>query len=493
MYLLAAAYGAYFLAWSVLGLRATPRDFAHLFAWSPAPFYLIGRALSAAANAAAVGLVWAAAGRVCGPRAGLWAAALLAASPGALDLAWAVKPDSLMLALSAGAWLAAVRALESRRRPPLLLCATLTGLAVSTQYTAAPLAAVPALVVLLSARGRGAMAAARELALAAVASAAAFAAGSPFALLARDTLMRDLGDHATVNFHSFPVGFGALSQLGRFGGAAWPLAAALAAIGTLSVARRDRRLALLLALPPLLHALTLTTASTGMLERYFFASVPALAVLAAAGVETAANAARLPLGSPWARAGVLAALMLPGAWRSGLEVRQRLLPDTRLAASSWIEENIPAGTVLILGEEPDNPPLKPSREFLERLLAAASKISHPKARLYELMLESHPGGGYGLYRMSREALSIDTGPEHRRFSEAARLSIPVSGGVNALRAAGVKVVVLSTAGLGRITPDFKAFMEQVYAQGKPLAEFRPEEGRLKGPLIRVFMLISRGE
>src|SRR5262245_9379340 len=49
MYVLFGAYGAFFLLWSAFGLRHSAADFATLFAWEPAPFYLIARSLTAVA------------------------------------------------------------------------------------------------------------------------------------------------------------------------------------------------------------------------------------------------------------------------------------------------------------------------------------------------------------------------------------------------------------------------------------------------------------
>ncbi|MBI5595551.1 MAG: hypothetical protein HY928_05610 [Elusimicrobia bacterium] len=490
MYVLFGAYGLFFLGWSGLGLRAGVRAFGHLFAWKPAAFYLIGRLLAGAASVAAAFGVLKASRTVSGARAGLWAFAVMAASYPATELAWSCKPDSLMLALSAFAWERAVSDQAGGGPAALRAAALLTGLAVSTQYTAAPLAAAPVLAALLFAPAGGKL---RALAETALLGAAGFALGSPYALVERAALLRDLGDHVTVNFYSDPIGLRALGQLGWFSGFA-PLSALLVGAGAVSLWRRAPRLALLLCLPPALHLLSLMRASTGMLERYFFASVPAAAMLAAEGVEALARALKAPLASPASRAAVLALLLLPGAGKAAALWRDFMRPDTRLAAARWVEANIPAGTALVIGDETDNPPLKPSRENLERLLAKARSFGHPKARLFELMLEAHPGGGYDIFRMSREALSIDTGPEHRRLSEEARETIPVSGGLAALRAKGVTVAVFSTYGIGRVTPDYKRFVEEVVGAGHVLAEFEPAGG-LKGPRVRVVSIApapSRG-
>ena len=96
MYTLFLEYGAYFVFWSRCGLARSVSDFGALFVWHPGSFYLLARLLSAAFSLGGVVLCWRTAARLFGGRSGLWAAALLAASPTLVVSAHAAKPDSMM-------------------------------------------------------------------------------------------------------------------------------------------------------------------------------------------------------------------------------------------------------------------------------------------------------------------------------------------------------------------------------------------------------------
>ena len=489
MYVLFAAYGVFFLAWSGLGLRRSVEDFGRLFVWEPHRFFLIGRVLSALASLAALERVYAAGRAVGEARVGLWAAGLLAVSYKVVESAHAAKPDSLMLFWSAAAWAASLAYAAWGEKRSLLAAAGFAGLAVSTQYTAAPVAAAPLTAFLLR-RFAGPGSERPSWGLGAAAAAlipAAFLAASPYVLLDFPAFRRDLGDHAVHEFAAAPAGLKVLENAAGFAGPLW-LCAPLLAAGAIELLRRDRRTAALLGLPVLAHIAVLMPSDKGSVFRYLFASLPALALLAGVGVEALARLARVPLERPGARAALLAALMLPGGLvtaRWALDLRR---PDTRNVAAAWFSANVPEGTRVLIGPETDNPPLKPSKAQAERLLARTRAEGHPRERYYRMMADSHPGGGYDVVTMSREAGEMDTAPWHRRFSESGREALDVREGLAAARAAGVQVAVLSSMGLGHGVPSVERFLRETEERGTLLAEFVPEPGRLNGPRLRIYRL-----
>ncbi|MDE2291361.1 MAG: glycosyltransferase family 39 protein [Elusimicrobia bacterium] len=493
MYVLFAAFGVYFLLWSGLGLRRTVRDFGHLFVWHRGRFYLIGRALSAAASLAALERVYAAGRRVGPARAGLWAAALLAASPKLVEMAHAAKPDSLMLFWAAACWACALDYLAEGRPRSLLASAGLAGLAASTQYTALPVAGAPLLAWLL--RKTSPDAAGRpSWGLGAAAAAlvpAAFLAGSPYVLLDFPAFRRSMADHAVLELQRAPAGLKVLANAASIGGPIW-LCAPLLVLGYAALLRRETRVGLLLLLPPAAHVLVMMPSDMGVVFRYLAASLPALALAAGRGVEEAAGLLRLPLGRPAVQAALLAALFLPGGLASARWSVALRRPDTRLEAAAWIDAHIPPGTRILTGAEVDGPPLRMSKEEAERLYARTKAIGHPRARYYQLMAESHPGGGYDVMQWSRPAGEMDTAPWHRRWSEAGWEMVDVSAGLAAARAAGAQVAVLSSSGLGLGTPSIEKFLTETAAQGRLLAEFRPEAGRVNGPTLRIYRIDGGG-
>lgn len=489
MYALFAAYGAFFLAWSGLGLRRSVEDFGRLFVWEPHRFFLIGRVLSALASLAALERVYAAGKALGERRVGLWAAGLLAVSYRVVESAHAAKPDSLMLLWSAACWAAALAYAEWGEKRSLFAAAGFAGLAVSTQYTAAPVALAP-LAAFLARRlgGRGTERPSWAVgAAAALLVPAAFFAASPYILLDNAAFRRDLGDHAALQLAAAPAGLKVLANAASFGGPLW-LCAPLLAAGLLDLLRRDRVLAAVLALPVMAHVAVLMPSDKGAVFRYLGASLPALALLAGLGVEALARAARAPLEAPWARAALLAALMLPGGLPTARWALSLNRPDTRNLAADWFTANVPEGTKVLIGAETDNPPLRLSKAQAERLLARTSEQGHARARYYRLMAGSHPGGGYEVLTMARDPGEMDTAPWHRRWSESGRDALDVTGGLAAAKAAGVQVAVLSSMGLGLGVPSVERFLEETERRGTLLAEFTPEPGRVNGPRLRIYRL-----
>lgn len=489
MYVLFAAYGAFFLAWSGFGLRRSVEDFGRLFVWEPHRFFLIGRVLSALASLAMLERVYSAGKALGERRVGLWAAGLLAVSLRVVDSGHAAKPDSLMFFWSAAAWAAALAYLAWGEKRSLLASAAFAGLAASTQYTAAPVAAAP-LAAFLARRlgGRGAERPSWLLGAAAAALIpAAFFAASPYILLDHAAFRRDMGDHATLEFAAAPAGLKVLANAASFGGPLW-LCAPLLAAGAFELLRRDRRLAVVLGLPVLAHVAVLMPSDKGAVFRYLGASLPALALVAGVGVEALARLARVPLERPWLQAVLLVGLMLPGGVPTARWALSLRLPDTRNLAADWFTANVPSGTSVLIGAETDNPPLRLSKAQAERLLARTQAQGNPRARYYRMMAESHPGGGYEVFAMARDPGEMDTAPWHRRFSEGGRDTLDVREGLSAARAAGVEVAVLSSMGLGLGVPSVSRFLEETEARGTLLAEFAPEPGRVNGPRLRIYRL-----
>jgi len=486
LYLLFGAYGVHFLLWSRLGLAHTVREFGHKFIWDHSSFYFIARSLSAAASLAALLVVDQAARAVGERRVGLWAASLLAGSVWMVEAAHAAKADSLMFLLSAVAWLFALRYLRSGRPGELLACSAAAGLAASTQYTGAPAALLVPLAWALRPRA-GKPPAWGLLACSLALLPAAFFLATPYALIDRAAFFRDLLDLGRINTAGEPYRARALVAAAGFAGSVW-VGGPLFVAGAAALLRKDRPLAALLLSVPLMNVVPMWLSDKGGNMRYLFASMPAMALVAGYGVESLAGLLRVPMASGLARAGILALLLAPGVFESALWTRALLLPDTRHDASRWIEANIPPGTKVLAGDESNSPPMRLSKSSGEALLASTKAAGHPRWRYYELLAESHPGGGFDIVRLVRDPVEISTGFWHRRWSESGRAVLDVSEGLSAARRNGVQVVVLASETFGFATPGIARFVEETMAQGRLLADFSPVPGRVKGPHIRVYLV-----
>jgi hypothetical protein len=244
-------------------------------------------------------------------------------------------------------------------------------------------------------------------------------------------------------------------------------------------------------LPPTLFLSLLALSPEGAWQRYQLAVFPAYAAAAAFGAEWILSG--IPFSRPLFQAGeVMTAglLLLPGGWQSLRYDRELLLPDTRTLAESWIESHLPEGTRILTDQEHSSPRIRMSRRQVAQLLELTRAQGHPRRKFYELMLQSHPGGGYEVYRILRSGADLRSGAWHAAWSAAGKATLDVREGLAAARKAGVEVVVLTSGGVDAAkSPEFKPFLEQTRSTGKLLAEFPPQPGVRAGPVIEVYRIM----
>jgi 4-amino-4-deoxy-L-arabinose transferase-like glycosyltransferase len=467
MYLLSVLYGLWFLAARLTGFVKSTTDFAAIFIWNPTGFYVIGRLVS---TLAAVGAAWLGyrAGEEAGePTAGLWSAALLAVSPALNDASHAAKPESLLLLFAAAAQLFALRWLRNGRRKWAVATGAMIGLACASQYTAAPLLFLPLAVALMR----------RSSASSAIASyAAAGVAGflaSPFVLIDFPRFWADVHDLGT-QLHSAGMGsyYGTvllhIAFFAGWGGAlglAWGL-----------FRRADLRLFALATIVP--YALVLGHTALGW-ERHLFGAYPAIALMAGLGFADLGRKAK------WAPA-ALSLCLVPGLVASAQLDARLLRPDTRNVATRWIEDHIPPGTTLLLDAPEVGPQLRMSRGQAEELFKKAEAAGHPRARFYKLMVETHPGGGYRLLHIRRDAADLGTQPAHLAWSQKAQDLVDVSSGAAGAKEADVDYIVTSSFGVKPETPGFSRWFADL-AKLETMKTFRPGEGET-GPELTLLHL-----
>lgn len=479
---LAVAYGLWFLLWSLFGLRQGLTDFVALYAFEPTSFYLIARTLSWAASVGVLLLV-ARAETDRDPKRWPFGALALAFSPVLIEIAPTAKPDSLMLLLVAWGWLCALRYQAGAKAGWLYGAAVASGLAVSTQYTAAPAILVVPLAALLR---RGGRASSRELAAALALVPAAFLLGTPYALLDLPRFLADWRDHLDLA-RLRPLDAAAMAKavalnLWNFGGEGAPFGAA-ALLGLAVLVRRDPARAGLLFVPILAYYVLLSRSTDGGWLRYLFGVFPALALLASEGLAVLG-------GKPaWRRAVVAAAFAAPALFLSVRWARAVRLPDTRAQAEAWVKANVPPGDTLLLDMSHASPRVLMSLEQVRDLAERTGRAGSPRARLYRAMAERHPGGGWRVLRVQRTARDLFTLPAHSARSQADADFLDVRPGLDPARAARVDWVVTSSFGADpRKARELATFFSELSEQAALVHEFPVEPGVTAGPWLRVFRL-----
>ncbi|MCX5797437.1 MAG: glycosyltransferase family 39 protein [Elusimicrobia bacterium] len=485
-YLLAGAYGVYFLCWSVLGLRHSVADFVGFYGWHPGGFYLIGRLLSAFFSLAALAWLWRAEEPQRREGRAPWAALLLAFAPVVNEAAHSCKPDMLMFFFACAAWRFALRLFLSGERRDCWLCGALLGLAASSQFTA-----VPAALLLPLAWGLGARRLpARWLGEGLACAAAAFFAASPFILIDWRNFwfwasMRSPAALAAMGEWSrAAVARQVVSNLAAFSGT-WSAASAAALLGLAVLLRAQPRRAALLGLPVLAYLLVLSGNPDGGWPRYLLAVLPGWAFLASEGLAACTRGR-----AAWT--GLLAAALAvgPGIIQCARQDRDMRLPDTRQLARSWVLQHVPEGATLILDEPNASPDLAMARQELEELAQRAQASGSPRARLFRGMARAHPGGGYRIYRIQRSARDLGTfHPKQVELSQADAPMVDLRPGLSAARAVKAGWVVTSSFGaVPERSPELAAFFTELFSRARLEASFDPVPGELAGPSFRIYRL-----
>ena len=482
-YLLFLCYGLYFALWSGLGLRRGVADFIGLYAWRPAGFYLIGRALCAACGLLGLAVL-VRAQRERRPSGVPWAALTLAFAPAVVENAHAAKPDGLMMLCACCAWLFILRLYRDGGRRQHWAAGLAMGLAMSSQYTAVfvPLAALAAHLLSPARPPR------RWLWEGALATALGFCAGSPYILLDFGRFwasMKDLADlTALAPWSRLSVTRSVLANVWGFAGP-WSLAGPALLLGAVLLWRRERRLAVVFLAPVAAYILGLGNNPEGAWPRYLMGAFPGLALLAAEGLSWLEAQAAGPVVTGL----LVAAVIGPGLYRSALYDRSLALPDTRQEATAWLSARAPAGATLLLDEPHASPDLRMTRQEVEELWRKTSRAGSPRARLYRGMADTHPGGGWRILRIGRSARDLHSSPRHVQLSQADAPTLDVSAGLAPALSAGVSFVVLSSFGANpEHSPELAAFFADLDRRGTLLREFDPAPGRVEGPVLKVYRI-----
>jgi 4-amino-4-deoxy-L-arabinose transferase-like glycosyltransferase len=136
LYVLFAADGAFYAGGRLLGIFASPEQFAAFYFSHPLVFHLIARGLILACGMASLVVIFRIGCAGWGPGVGLAAAGILAVSPVWVDFSRLAKQDMMMVLLLLVAAYGVLRSLDTEGRGWLWAAGVAVGLAASTKYTA---------------------------------------------------------------------------------------------------------------------------------------------------------------------------------------------------------------------------------------------------------------------------------------------------------------------------------------------------------------------
>ncbi|MFH1502397.1 MAG: glycosyltransferase family 39 protein [Candidatus Eisenbacteria bacterium] len=399
MYVMFGVYGGYYLLGRLVGTFGAPVDLLRGYLTDLSPFWLMGRWVSALAGVATVWVTYRIGRRAFDAFVGLVAALFMAVVYLHVRDSHYATPDVVTTFLAALSLLAAVRALDSGRVGDLVLSGFLAGLAASTKYPGVLAAAGTLAAYIHLATSRKVPVS--SLFAAAGACAAGFVVGTPYSVLSYQEFARDVTTQLTMvsttgvehAATSFAAGLREVfaGSVGR--GVGYPILA-LAVLGVFLRRGRvaesaGRRISVVAAYAAAVFAVMI--AITVKRSTYLTPALPAMALLAAAGVEGLGGLLARPLKAPrHVLAVTLAVLVALVAVIPSVRFGTALAAeDTRTQAARWIEANVPPGAVVAV--EDYGPVLNLSVEQLSALVdldsTAVGAWEAPQRRLNELRLE----------------------------------------------------------------------------------------------------------
>ncbi len=434
----------------------------------PTGIYTAGRTLGVAAGVGTVLLLYRFGARLLDRRTALAAALFLAIAPLHVRDSHYVKHDVPATLAIVAAYLAISRIWPaSRSSAPAsrdsIIAGAACGVAFSTHYYCVFLAIPLAFAIVQQWRARGLAPCIRQLAFAALSSAAVFFALSPFLLVEPGTAIRDITANREIVIDR-AVSAGAFAPARRYLEMLWgdavgrpvALLGLAGAAGMLGVA--PARAVLLLAFPvPVLMVIS----NTAPASRYLNPVLPFVALFAAWTLASLASRFKLRPAGFWAAVVLAAAPGLVAAINGERFLRR---DDTRTLAERYIEANVPSGATILT--QPYSAVLDPSREALvEALTKTLGDPDRASVKFQlQLSLDPYPEPSYRLLYLGRGGLDAD-----KIYIDPA-----VAGradGIAALRRLGVTYVLVKR--YNRPDPETLPFLTVLAREGRLMAAFSP--------------------
>ena len=466
-YVLFAVVGVY-LAWVRLSGQVTSiAALQALYFTNPTGLYLAGRLLSAVTGAASVLVLRDLGARLFDRRVGTAAAIFLAVAPLHVRDSHYVKHDVFATFLVIVAYVAMAR-LWSRApgtvtRGDVPLAAAACGAAFSTHYYCIFLALPLAWTVIHAHRGAPPMRVARVIARAAVISAVAFFALSPFLLVEPGRALQDIAANREIVIDR-AVAEGAFTPALRYLEMLWMdsmsrVIVLLALAGSAWLLIVDWRRGLLLLSFPLPFFLFIT--NTYPASRYLNPLLPFVALFAGFALVRLVERVSRRGVVLWGLVGLIAIPPAAASLRTVLFVREA---DTRTLARTWIESNIPAASTVLV--QPYSVMLVPSREGLvEALGANLGNVGAASTKFQiQLGLDPYPSPSYRVLYLGRGGLDAD-----KLYIDPDLVNSP--GGVAQLRSRGVAFVVLKR--YNSLDSELTSFLAALARDARRVAVFSP--------------------
>ena len=359
IYILGASYCVYFFFGKLFGYFPDFGTFKTIFLYQPMSFYVIGRIESLLYGMITILGVYMIAKKCFGIRVAFLSALFLAASPLHVEMSQIVRTDILMTCLVTLAFLCSISVLQTSALWTYALAGVCIGLGVATKYPAA-VAVIPLVFAHVAAMNMGAMTfnklLDKKIWYSFVSSGLALAVGAPFVLL---NLKK------TVALFRMQAGHSDISSLN---GAPWQnywwyltsglydahglIIQLFVFMGLIFLLRRRNRIDFLLLSFPVVFLLCISLFKGGF-DQWILPIVPFTSIIGAVGFVSILERA----SKKWPRAGTKVAWIVAVLLAIGASTVRILAHDMQnvqkhysIIANEWVEQHLPAGSVVALEE-----------------------------------------------------------------------------------------------------------------------------------------------
>jgi Dolichyl-phosphate-mannose-protein mannosyltransferase len=494
MYLLFVVYGITYVAGRLLGFFGSPNDFIHLFFTDATIFYLPGRLIAAFSGVATVWMVYKLGRRAYSLQVGLISAAMLSFSVQHVYFSHFIKthvPAGLLVVVVLYLAWSIYDGQNSWRR--YILAGAAAGLAASTIYHAGFVLVSIGVAHLLHSKQRAAFGLPNlKLAGAALSCFGGFVITTPYSVLDWPTFFSDLTSTAALVYYGEHwvrgVFFPFTSLLSAFG---QPLGAVVL-LGLGYALIRHRPPDLILASQPLFVGLFLMLFSVKE-RHHMLIAMPALSLLAASLVADAIKwLVRSNIRLQQAAAAVTTGLLVIMPAGHSFERSYRLsLPETRILSKTWVEENIPLGSKIVMDSgkyylEAYGPPLPPSRWTLEQLVNRGKAANSGNIARREGARRVAYSGEAAYFKHKLDVLRDQPGYDIIRILHG--VGSPDVLSLKQYVDQGVQYAIVSS--YAAAAPGYskrKDFYESLRERATLVKEFRPSE-KIAGPTLLIYKL-----
>jgi len=489
--------GCYFIVGKILGIFSNANDFAYSFLKNPTALYIILRTLSAIWSTGILIILYLIAKKIWSYEAGIFAVLLMIFIPSVIESSHLIQPNLTSVFFVLLSFYFLITFLQTGQKKFFFISSILTGLAISTFYTAIPLILLLPVIYWLNLKKIKPLD--RILWTGIFLVILFFIIGTPYSLFDYKTFLNDFIAHTSPQGKSIYQGF--LQVLYNFlfianrghitSAYGPPFIGIICFLGIILLLKEKKIENYIIILATIVFSIPVVFYhSSG--AGYLFPAFPFFILAGARLTETIYKKIR----PKFLFNSLFLIILIPSILFCIKLDSSYTLKDTRTVAKEWIEKNIPYGTKILIDMYPHSPPIKETKEQLERLYKRAVELNHYKKEYLKYQLDVHPGGNYGyeIYRILRPPEEVSGTIELVQEAQKVQDLVDLSSGFDYIKKLNIEYIIVNSkdreSGLNSKVMSLRSFYNSVPEKCKLIIKFPQEETKIqKGPEIFIYKVL----